>query len=227
MIRYGTDYGGWNLPEDIQLDSTSIVYSAGVGEDISFDILLQSKYNTNIVLIDPTKRSIKHFQEIKDFYSMELIKFSGDIQTDYIKTISEANPDFSKFTYIQMGLWDKRDTLKFYKPINERYVSHTLIENMYSNNYENVEVDSIKNIMKSLDHITIDILKLDIEGSENIVLNKMLDDNIFPRYICVEFDLKIKGVDKDYTTDTIISSLERNGYKLLENLEWNCLFMRI
>jgi hypothetical protein len=55
----------------------------------------------------------------------------------------------------------------------------------------------------------------------------MLDDNIFPRYICVEFDLKIKGVDKDYTTDTIISSLERNGYKLLENLEWNCLFMRI
>ena len=38
--RLGTKYGGWILPKDIELNEDSVVYSAGVGEDISFDMLL-------------------------------------------------------------------------------------------------------------------------------------------------------------------------------------------
>ena len=43
-MKLGTNYGGWDLPDDVRLDSQSIVYSGGVGEDISFDLLLQDKY---------------------------------------------------------------------------------------------------------------------------------------------------------------------------------------
>jgi hypothetical protein len=37
-LRLGTNYGGWIIPKDNNLTQKSIVYSAGVGEDISFDI---------------------------------------------------------------------------------------------------------------------------------------------------------------------------------------------
>ena len=225
MNRYGTVYGGWNLPQDIQLSSDSIVYSAGVGEDISFDILLQEKFDLNIVLIDPTQRAFWHFEEVKDYFSTMNPDFSGDIQRDYLKIIGNSRPNFSKFTYIQKGLWSHADSLKFYKPINEKYVSHTLIENMYSNNYELVEVDSIKNIMNALNHTHIDILKVDIEGSELIVLGQMLKDGIFPNYICIEFDLKLKGIDRENKTDSLISDLEKAGYILADNDRWNCLFV--
>ena len=46
--------------------------------------------------------------------------------------------------------------------------------------------------MENLGHTHIDILKIDIEGSEIVVLNKMLDDQIYPKYLCIEFDLKLK-----------------------------------
>jgi len=42
--RLGTTYGGWVLPKEVLLNENSIVYSGGVGEDISFDIKLQHGY---------------------------------------------------------------------------------------------------------------------------------------------------------------------------------------
>ena len=97
---------------------------------------------------------------------------------------------------------------------------------MYSPNYENVEVDAIKNILDSHGHVAIDVLKLDIEGAEIAVLNQMLDDAVFPKYICVEFDLKLKGVDIDDQTGALIQRLEKH-YEMLENRGWNCLFKKI
>jgi FkbM family methyltransferase len=225
MQRYGTVYGGWNLPTDIQLGANSIIYSAGVGEDISFDILIQEKFKLTIVLIDPTYRALKHYEEIQEFFKNNIPIFTGDIQKDYLTNITKSKPDFSRFIYINKGLWSHRDFLKFYKPENEKYVSHTLIKDMYSKNYEQVEVDSIKNIMTSLNHTHIDILKLDIEGSEIVVLEQMLKDKIFPRYICVEFDLRIKRVDYQDKTTEIIKALEDSNYNMIDNNQWNCLFI--
>lgn len=226
MNRFGTAYGGWNLPTDVELSGNSIVYSAGVGEDISFDILLQARYDPHIFLIDPTLRAVKHFDEVRNFYSSGVPLFTGDIQKNYVNVIGLAKPKFEKIVYLEKGLWNKRDTLKFYKPVNEKYVSHTLIKDMYSPNYENVEVDAIKNIMDSHGHVAIDVLKLDIEGAEIAVLNQMLDDAVFPKYICVEFDLKLKGVDIDDQTGALIQRLEKH-YEMLENRGWNCLFKKI
>ena len=68
MQTLGTVYGGWDIPENIRLNENSIVYSVGVGEDISFDLKLQDKYNCKIRLIDPTKRAHIHFKEIQQFF---------------------------------------------------------------------------------------------------------------------------------------------------------------
>jgi len=61
-----------------------------------------------------------------------------------------------------------------------------------------LEVDS-KN-----EHTHINLLKLDIEGSEICILKQMLKDEIFPDYILVEFDLIFKNVDFNNETNDII-----------------------
>ena len=52
FTRLGTHYGGWIIPENI-LDSTSICYLAGAGEDISFDCCLAQQYGCRIRIVDP------------------------------------------------------------------------------------------------------------------------------------------------------------------------------
>ena len=217
MIKIGTNYGGWYIPYDISLNSNSIIYSAGVGEDISFDIKLHDKYNCNIILIDPTQRAIKHFNEIKTFYNEKNHIFTGNIQNDYINCINNCNPDFSKFKYINVGLWKCKDILKFYKQSNENYVSQSLITNMFTDKYEEVHVNSIKNIMEEHNHRHIDLLKIDIEGAEIEVLEQMLLDNIKPTYLLVEFDLYLKRKDLDNKTQNIINKLLEYYYILIND----------
>ena len=225
MKRYGTAYGGWNLPEAIALDKDSIVYSGGVGEDISFDILIHDKFKSKLFLIDPTKRSFTHFEEIQEYFKTKHPVFSGNIQKDYLQTIANCHPNFQKFVYVHKGLWSEQGVRNLYHPTNAKYVSHTLINHMYSDTYDIVEVDSIQNIMRLFGHSKIDLLKLDIEGSEIVVLTQMLKDAIFPNYILVEFDLKLKGHDLTKETERIIQTLQTNGYTMMDNSNWNCLFV--
>lgn len=208
----------------IIINENSIIYSAGVGEDISFDIILQSKYNCHIYLIDPTEKAIKHYDECNKYFNNKHFKFTGNIQNDYYKNIVNETPNMDKIHYISKGLWNKTDTLKFYKQSNENHVSQSLINGMFSNNYDIVNVDSIKQLMIDNNHTHIDLLKLDIEGAENIVLEQMLDDNIYPKYLCIEFDLLLKKKDKDKTTLKIINRLLNVGYKILVNDRFNITF---
>lgn len=225
MQRLGTIYGGWDIPKECELNENSIVFSGGVGEDISFDLILQSMYKCKIFLIDPTIKSLKHFFECKDFFK-EKINFTGNIQKDYLDKIKDVNPDFEKFIYINKGLWYKKDELKFFKQTNPDYVSQSLIPNMFGNNYDIVQVDSVKNIMNEYNINKIDLFKLDIEGSEIEVLEQMLNDKIYPRYLCIEFDLYIKGKDKEDKTQKLIRRLESLGYKILKNDDYNITFQK-
>jgi len=153
LTKLGTNYGGWYIPDNIKLDEDSIIYSAGVGEDISFDLKLIDKYTSQIFLIDPTERSLKHYKEIKEYYKdNNPTIFTGDIQKDYHDCIKNLNIDLDKIEYLNIGLWDKKDKLKFFKPVNQKYVSHSLIEGMTSENYDIVEVDNVKNIMVNNNH---------------------------------------------------------------------------
>ena len=224
MEKLGTDYGGWWIPKNISLNEKSIVYSGGAGEDISFDLKLQDKYNCWIFIIDPTKRAIKHYEEVKLFYKDNNFKFTGNIQKDYIQNIKNLNVNFNKIIFLDIGLYNKKDLLKFYKQDNPNYVSQSLENNMFGNNYDIVKVDTIKNIMNELNHNNIDLLKLDIEGSECDVLDKMLDDNILPKYLCIEFDLLIKNKDFNKKTEKISKRLESFGYKILKNDNFNITF---
>jgi FkbM family methyltransferase len=227
MEKLGTNYGGWYVPNNLNLDKNSIVYSAGVGEDISFDIKLQSRYNCFIYLIDPTLRAQKHYNEICNYYKTNNYLFTGDIQVDYHHHISNENPNFNKIKYLYLGLWDHKNKLKFYKQTNKKYVSQSLIENMFGEDYDEISVNSIKNIMEEYNHKKIDLIKLDIEGAEIKVLNNMLDDNIYPKYILVELDLFLKKKDPDLLSKKLVDRLLSLNYNILYNDNYNITFEKI
>jgi hypothetical protein len=216
LDRLGTNYGGWILPKDIELNEDSIVYSSGVGEDVSFDMLLSDKYKCNIILIDPTKRAKKHYEEVVHYYEKIKWKMSGDIQEDYYGIMYPLKPDLTKVIYVDKGLWDEeKEDVKFYKQDNKQYVSQTLIDGVYSDKYDLVSTTTLKNIKEDNEHFDIDILKLSISGAEIKILHTMLNENIFPKYICVHFSVKNQA-DQDAVI-AILNRLQHVRYQIIAN----------
>src|ERR1700722_14661369 len=56
--RLGSTYGGWTICTEAGLGPNSVIYSVGVGEDISFDLGLIQKFGCPVLAFDPTPRSI-------------------------------------------------------------------------------------------------------------------------------------------------------------------------
>lgn len=216
LDRLGSKYGGWILPKDIELDEDSVVYSAGVGEDISFDMLLSDKYKCNIVLIDATTRAKKHYEEVFHYYEKIKWKMTGDIQEDYYGIMYPLKPDLKKIEFIEKALWDEeKEDIKFYKQDNEQYVSQTLIEGMFGDNYDLISTTTLKKIKEENEHFDIDILKLSISGAEIKILHTMLNENIFPKYICVNFSVKNQE-DQDAVI-AILNRLQHVRYQIIAN----------
>jgi len=220
--KLGTNYGGWGVPKECNLTENSIVYCAGVGEDISFDLLLHNKYKSNMVLIDPTHRAKKYYQKVIEYFNED--KHKDELGKTYLGDF-HFKPDFNKFTFIDKGLWDSEKELKFYRQTNPAHVSQTLIEHMYSDTYDIVKTTTMKNIMDQLGHTHIDLVKMDIEGAEIVVIKNMIANSIFPRYLLVEFDLKDKQRDHDGLTEKLIVELEMHNYIIYFRDQANVCFI--
>jgi FkbM family methyltransferase len=222
MKKFGTDYGGFYYPSNLEcLNKDSIIYCVGVGEDISHDIMLSHKLDSQIFLFDPTPRAIEHVSYIKGLFEnkAKLVnnKRYGGGDPGYLNLLMKHKINSDNIHMFNFGLYTEDTSLKFYKPSNVEYVSHSVVHGMKSNNYINVEVKKLKTIMNELNHTNIDLLKIDIEGCECEVLEQMIKEKIFPKYLSVDFDLgwtgeRIRDRKKCIAT---INLLKENGYKLL------------
>jgi hypothetical protein len=95
---------------------------------------------------------------------------------------------------------------------------------MFTQEYDTIQTKTIQQIMNENNHTHIDLLKLDIEGAEIEVLHNMLNNNIYPTYLCIEFDLYLKHKDTTNKTQTIINRLLENNYKVIYNDNMNITF---
>ena len=67
--------------------------------------------------------------------------------------------------------------------------------------------------MRDLGHSKIDVLKMDIEGSEYAVIEDMQRAGIYPTQILIEFHHRFPGVGVQKTKKAV-SSLRKRGYCL-------------
>jgi FkbM family methyltransferase len=183
--RFGSAYGGWDVVPD-GLGAGSIVYSFGVGEDISFDLELIRRFGCTVRAFDPTPRSIE-WVRMQDIPSQFVLHEYGIAATDGEITI--------------------------YPPENPAYVSHTMIPGLSDRPGILVPVKSLGTIMKTLGHERIDLLKMDVEGAEYEVIEGLVDSPVRPGQILVEFHHRFPGVGTG-RTKRALRQLRSAGYKV-------------
>ena len=183
--RHGTLYGGWQIyPEYINKDS--VVYSFGVGEDISFDLSLIRKYGVRVHAFDPTPRAI-----------------------DFVR--SNVLPD--QFVFMPYGVSDYDGVGLFYPPANPNHVSHTLLNTEAAGTPIEVEIRRLPTLMACYGHSHIDVLKLDIEGSEYAVLADLIRSDILVTQLLVEYHHRISSIGRAQTEESV-RVLKEHGYEI-------------
>lgn len=170
------------------IDKNSIVYSFGIGTDISFDLGLIAKYKMNINAFDPTPRS-------KDWLQNQTLP----------KT----------FHFHDYGIADYDGNAVFEPPKNETDVSYRIIRNSSSEHgaLYSGKVYKLKTIINMLKHKKIDILKMDVEGSEFSVIDDLVRSDIYIHQLLIEFHHRFKG-NSIFKTIKAIRSLNEKGYKI-------------
>jgi len=184
---YGSDYGGFYVHDNI-LSDNSIVYSFGIGKDISFDRALVTKFGCAVFGFDPTPKSIAWCEE------------------------QELPENFSFFGY---GLAENSGTALFNLPKKEANVSGSIIghTNVSTAHTIEVEMKSFADITKNLGHEKIDIVKMDIEGTEYDVLLSILESCCIVDQLLIEFHERFFKDGKERTIRAI-DSLSNYGYHL-------------
>ena len=182
----GNSYGGFYVANE-SLSINSIVYSIGIGEDVSFDLDIIEKYGCKVFAFDPTPKSVNWVY----------------------KNVSNKNFNFSP-----IGISKEKGSRLFYLPKNDKHVSGSL-EKISTVNEEiavELEFDTLKNQMIKNNHHKIDLLKMDIEGSEYDVIDFILDEKIEINQILVEFHPHLVQNGRKKTKSSIYK-LEKFGYK--------------
>lgn len=184
---YGNDYGGFYINPSL-LNENSVVYSFGIGQDISFDLAVIKNHNCQVYGFDPTPKSIAWVQ---------------------------AQNFPTNFHFDGIGIGKKTETAIFNLPKNEAYVSGSLYEHAFVDTHKAVEVQlrSFEDIAEKLQHPVIDVLKMDIEGAEYDVIDNILAAEVQIRQILLEIHERFFEDGKS-KTEKLLQKLRSKGYKL-------------
>ena len=199
LERLGSDYGGWFVPTH-DLGPASVVYSAGIGQDISFDKALMARCGCRVYGYDPTPTSVEFIAQ----------QFSE-------KSLSPA------FIFKPLGLWDAETQLQFFAPKTRGWTGSYSALNLQGTTVKesiSVPVKRLSTLMRENGHTCIDLLKMDIEGAEYRVINEIIENKIPVRWLCIEFDQPVPF----WTTNRALQRLKEVGYQLCKVDRWNFVF---
>lgn len=188
MTVFGTEYGGWPLVDGL-VGPTSVVYSVGVGEDISFDLAIIEAFKCMVWAFDPTPKAVQ---------------WIGRQQLP------------QNFHFLPIGLAAIDGKAKFFAPANSDFVSFSSAPPSRTGQIAVPilgEVRRLSSIMQELGHSKINVLKMDIEGFEYDVIDDILSGSARPEHLLVEFHHGLYGIAPRRTRHAV-AKLRLAGYSL-------------
>lgn len=230
--RHGSQYGGWFA--QVNSYEPHIIVTGGVGEDISFEVEVSSiQPDCLFVFIDPTSRALTHFQKtlLRSGMSAEL-DYSSDGEQD-VRSYNLKYFKEQRVFFINKALWKDCAGLMLERPKQSEHVSFKKPSST-STDIEWFESTDLPTVLNNLNTWAPRwksqkiILKMDIEGSELVVLNSFLQGKWRPYQLLVEFDILRNGSLKaviDWLLTLLRLRLQR--YRIVNSEGFNVTFMRI
>jgi FkbM family methyltransferase len=163
-----------------------LVYSFGVGQDVSFDLELIRRFGATIHAFDPTPRSVAW-------------------------VTGQQVPE--TFRFHPFGIADYDGVSSFQPPANPAHVSYTMTARPGGPPSCELQVKRMQTLLDELQHVRIDLLKMDIEGAEYAVIDDLLTSGILVKQLLVEFHHRWKEIGVSKTKDAV-RKLNRAGYRL-------------
>jgi FkbM family methyltransferase len=188
--RHGSAYGGWVIMKD-SLSHRSIVLSAGLGQDISFDESVIAKYGCAIEGYDPAPRALACF----------------------------AGRDMPPgFTWHQVGWAAREGVMAFHEPYRADWISGTILEGTRGHEKSSIQVPvrDAGTLIAEVARPHVDVVKMDIEGAEYDVIDRLIATGAiaFVRQLLVEYH---HGNGRYSGTDTrdSVNRIRNNGFELV------------
>lgn len=233
LITLGSKYGRKTYAKDYLSILNPTLISAGVGEDMSFDLEFQVLNGAQIILVDPTPTAIKHFEDVK--------KRGGAKREDTYTKNSRQKPEnyslekvnFSKIFYVPKAVWKTLTSISFFQPLDQKRdgsFSINSIHSFYQKSNPSIEVETttILTIVDSFKIQSVDVLKLDVEGAALETLIACFQAQIFPKQILLEVDeLHFPCAKSKLRAWRLFKLLKKAGYDPIHRDNTDFLFVRL
>jgi FkbM family methyltransferase len=173
------------------LSERSVVYCFGVGDTIGFELALIEAHGMAVHAFDPTPYTLEWIETVD---APELLRFHP---------WAVAGEDGTLTLYPRQRRHGRRSDLMWTTDPDQADRERAI----------EVPAWSIPSLMRELGHDRIDLLKMDVEGAEYDSLAKMLDAEVFPDQLLVEFHHRFPGIGREKTLECL-NRLRGAGYKV-------------
>jgi FkbM family methyltransferase len=188
----------WTICTD-GLGPDSHVLCAGAGNDISFEKALIVSYGCRVVLVDPSPTGTA--------------------------TVEKENIPLKNLRFLPVGLAGIDGLLSFQEPHDPTEGSFVRGERPDSVG-QKFPCKTLSTLITGFDWNHIDLLKIDIEGSEYDVIQDIVKNGLNVKQICVEFHHGANFGHKRKDTVLAILALRKAGYDLIHRTNWDHTFVK-
>ena len=213
----GSQTHGYAVPDGL-IGPGSVCYAVGAGEDITFDTELARQYGCRVRVVDPTPEGRNHFRLVQQRVTAGEPLWSQNGEPFRYRI---APAQLGLLNFIELGVWDRATTMRFWEPTKDNYPSHSVTMFQESGRCIELPVDRLGAIMAAQGDTTIDLLKLEIEGAEYRVLETLLEDRLDIKAIAVEYDevwhVRGRGRGHLFRIRASTRRLMRGGYRLVHS----------